>query len=121
MPDVREDRPKIPLHFYRTSTGREPVREWLRELDRNLRLAIGEDLLRVQYRWPVGMPLCRSLGRGLWEVRTNFPDGTISRVLICFHEGLLVALSGFIKKTQKTPPGELNLALRRKTEVEDGQ
>ncbi|HEY1425717.1 MAG TPA: type II toxin-antitoxin system RelE/ParE family toxin [Caulobacteraceae bacterium] len=119
--DQQTEPPKIPLRFYRTSTGREPVREWLKDLDRDLRLAIGEDLLRVQYRWPVGMPLCRPLGNRLWEVRTNLPNGTISRVLICFHKGVLVALSGFIKKTRKTPADELALGLRRKKEVEDGE
>jgi phage-related protein len=121
MPDEAEDAPKIQLRFYRTSAGHEPVRGWLMALDRELRLAIGEDLLRVQYRWPVGMPLCRPLGRGLWEVRTSLPNGTVSRVLICFHRGVLVALSGFIKKTQKTPRDELDLALRRKKEVENGE
>lgn len=82
------------------------------------RLAIGADLLRVQYRWPVGMPLCRPLGGGLWEVRTNLADGRTSRVLICFSGGLLVALSGFVKKTRKTPNDEMELALRRKREVD---
>jgi phage-related protein len=114
-----EPTPKVPLRFYRTAAGGEPVREWLKGLDRDLRLAIGEDLLRVQYRWPVGMPLCRPLGGGLWEVRTNLPDKTVSRVMICFHGGVLVALSGFIKKTPKTPQMEYQLALRRRKEVED--
>lgn len=121
MVGEQEETRRIPLRFYRTSAGNEPVREWLKGLDRDLRLLIGGDLLRVQYRWPIGMPLCRPLGRGLWEVRTSLPDGTISRVLICFHEGVLVALSGFLKKTQRTPADELALARRRKKEVEDGE
>ena len=57
--------PKIPLVFYRTAAGNEPVRTWLKRLDRADRLEIGADLQRVQYRWPVGMPLCRALGNGL--------------------------------------------------------
>jgi phage-related protein len=113
--------PKIPLVFYRSAAGNEPVRDWLKDLDRDDRLAIGMDLLRVQYRWPVGMPLCRALKGGLWEVRTSLPSKTISRVLICFHDGVLVALHGFIKKTQKTPDEELKLARKRTKEVEDGQ
>jgi phage-related protein len=120
MADQEEEAPKIPLRFYRSLAGKEPVREWLKGLGRDARLAIGQDLLRVQYRWPVGMPLCRSLSGGLWEVRTNLPNGTISRVLICFAGGALVALNGFVKKTQKTPSDELKLALKRKKEVEDG-
>ena len=110
---------KVPLVFYRTAVGSEPVRAWLRAMDRDDRLRIGADLQRVQYRWPVGMPLCRALGDGLWEVRTNLPSKTISRVFICFHDGVLYALHGFIKKTQRTPDTELAIARKRKREVED--
>ena len=89
---VSDDTPKIPLVFYRTAGGREPVREWLKGLGRDDRLAIGADLQRVQFRWPVGMPLSRPLGGGPWEVRTSLPGKTIARVLICFHEETLFAL-----------------------------
>jgi len=112
---------KIPLVFYCSGAGNEPVREWLRELNRDDRLEVGMDLMRVQYRWPVGMPLCRPMGGGLWEVRTSLPSKTIARVLICFHDGVLVALHGFIKKIQKTPDEELKIARRRMKEVEDGE
>lgn len=108
---------RIPLVFFRTSTGNEPVREWLKDLPRDDRLAVGRDLERVQNRWPVGMPLSRPLGKGLWEVRTDLPSRRIARVIFCFNEGELVALSGFIKKTQKTPGDELTLALERKKEL----
>jgi phage-related protein len=110
---------KIPLVFFRTKSGSEPVRDWLRAMDRDDRLEIGPDLHRVQYRWPVGMPLCRSLKGGLWEVRTSLPSKTISRVLICFHEGAIFALHGFIKKTQATPMADLEIARKRMKEVED--
>lgn len=111
---------KIDLVFYRTAAGNEPVREWLLGLDDAARREVGLDLQRVQYRWPIGMPLVRPLGDGLFEVRTNLPDKTIARVFFCFHEGELFALHGFIKKSQATPPEELKLARKRKAEVEDG-
>ena len=76
--------------------------------------------MRVQFAWPVGMPLVRPLGNGLFEVRTSLPDKTIARVLFCFHDGELFALHGFTKKTQRTPPGDLELARNRKAEVENG-
>ncbi len=72
----------------------------------------------MQHRWPVGMPLARPLGKGLWEVRTRLPSSRIARVIFCFHDGELVALNGFIKKTQKTPQGEIDLALQRKKELD---
>jgi phage-related protein len=112
--------PKIDLVFYRTAAGNEPVREWLLGLDLGSRREIGLDLQRVQFRWPIGMPLVRPLGDGLFEVRTNLPERTISRVLFCFHEGELFALHGFIKKSRATPPEDLKLARRRKSEVENG-
>ena len=109
---------KIPLIFYRTPAGSEPVREWLKELQEAERHAIGSDLLRAQWRWPVGMPLCRPLGSGLWEVRTDLPSNRTARVLLSVYRGRLVALHGFIKKTRKTPDEDLALARRRQKELE---
>ena len=83
---------KIPLIFARTGAGSEPVREWLKELPETERQAIGKDLLRAQWRWPVGMPLCRPLGNGLWEVRTDLPTKRTARVLLCVYRKHLVAL-----------------------------
>jgi phage-related protein len=111
---------RIELYFYRSSSGNEPVREWLKSLDEADRRAVGLDLQRVQYRWPVGMPLCRSMKGGLWEVRTSLPSSRIARVMICFHDGSLYALHGFIKKTQATPEQDLKLAHKRKKEIENG-
>src|SRR5450830_957549 len=109
---------KIPLMFFRTAAGAEPVREWLKDLDEHDRHAIGLDLMRVQWRWPVGMPLCRPMGQGLWEVRSILPSNRIARVLFCVHGKMLVALHAFIKKTQKTPDNELALARKRQKELE---
>ncbi len=111
------DRPRMmPVVFYRTRGGAEVVRDWLRHLEERDRNAVGLDLMRVQYRWPVGMPLCRSMGDGLWEVRTNLPSRRIARVLFCVLEERIVVLHGFIKKTQKTPADDLALARLRKKE-----
>lgn len=114
----REDR-KIEVRFYRTKAGGEPVREWskkLRVIDRN---AIGRDIMRVQYGWPVEMPLCQLLGGGLHEVRTTLPSDKIARVLFYLWKGKLVLLSDFIKKTQTTQDSELQLARSRRKEIED--
>jgi phage-related protein len=115
-----EDLPRLPLVFYRSGTGAEPVRDWLKSLDRPDRLAVGADLQRVQFRWPVGMPLCRSLGQGLWEVRTHLPTQTIARVFFCCHARVLYALHGMVKKTQATPIDALRLARERMKEIQNG-
>ncbi len=107
---------KIPLVFYRSDNGDEPVRDWLLELDKEDRHIVGYDLMKVQFGWPVGMPLCRSLKNGLWEVRSDISDGKIARVIFFFADGELVALHGFVKKTQKTPKQDIDKALKRKKE-----
>jgi phage-related protein len=108
---------KTPLVFFRTGAGSEPVREWLKALPQPDRREVGLDLMRAQWRWPVGMPLCRAMGDGLWEIRTNMPSNRIARVLLTLDKGALVALHAFIKKTQKTPTADLDLARKRLKEL----
>lgn len=81
------------------------------------RKLIGRDIQKVEFGWPLGMPYCRSLGSGLWEVRSDLADGKIGRVVFCVTRGRMVLLHGFIKKTQKTPQHDLKTALRRMKEV----
>lgn len=93
------------------------MREWLKALPETERQTIGMDLQRAQWRWPVGMPLCRPMGAGLWEIRTDLPTERIARVLLCVCRGHLVALHGFIKKTRATPVEDLALARKRQKEL----
>ena len=112
-------RRRLPVVFYTADTGSEPVREWLKELDPEDRKMVGTDLLRVQELWPIGMPLCRSLGKGLWEVRTNMSSNRTARVLFFVAEGRVGVLHAFIKKTRKTPKDDIELALRRMKEMKE--
>lgn len=95
-----------------------PVREWILALDAADRRTVGKDIQKVEFGWPIGMPYCRPLGRGIWEVRSDLSSGRIGRVLFCMIGGEMILLHGFIKKSQKTPPQELDIALRRKKELE---
>ncbi|MTJ22943.1 type II toxin-antitoxin system RelE/ParE family toxin [Dolichospermum sp. UHCC 0352] len=79
---------------------------------------IGADIKTVKFGWPIGMPTCRPMGDGLFEVRTNLPQNKIARVLFCFYECKMILLHGFIKKSQKTPKQQLDLALERKHRLE---
>jgi phage-related protein len=108
---------EIPVFFYRTLTGGQPVRDWLRSLPQEDRRKIGVDLATVQVGWPVGLPLCRALGDGLWEVRSSLPSRRIARLLFCVHESRIGIVHGFIKKTQQTPQDELELARKRMKEM----
>ena len=109
---------RIPARFYLSATGANPVRDWLLKLDKADRTKIGYDIGALEYGWPIGMPLCRSLGDGLWEVRSTLPSNRIARVLFCIADESMVLLHGFIKKTQKTPDADLKLARNRMKETQ---
>ena len=108
---------RLPAFFYELPSGHVPVREWIRSLDAADRKIIGEDIKDVEFSWPIGMPLVRALGAGLWEVRSSLTQGRIARVLFCEHEGKMVLLHAFVKKTQKTPAADLELATKRKRDL----
>ena len=118
IPEMTNGQKRVPALFYRSGSGNEPVREWLKELKPQDRRLIGLDIMRVEYGWPVGMPVCRPLKQGLWEVRSSLSDGRTARVIFCIQNERMVLLHGFIKKSQKTPLPDLDLALGRKKEVE---
>jgi phage-related protein len=75
----------LPASFYRTEAGNEPVRDWLKYLDKDERVAIGADIKTVEFGWPIGMPTCRPLGKGLYEVRSNLPSNKIARTIFCIY------------------------------------
>lgn len=108
---------KIAARFYLTPSGRNPVREWLLNLPKADRRILGKDIQKVEFGWPIGMPYCRPLGRGLWEVRSDLSGGRIARVIFTLVGGEMILLHGFEKKAQKTPNHEIELALRRKREI----
>lgn len=103
----------IPVVFYREDgSGNEPVKNWLYTLTKDDRRRIGNDLRTVQIGWPLGMPLVRNLGGGLWEIRSHILHG-IARMIFMISQGEIVLLNGFVKKTQKTPDDEIDLARKR--------
>ncbi|MCQ4190140.1 type II toxin-antitoxin system RelE/ParE family toxin [Methylocystis suflitae] len=108
---------KLPARFYLSPSGGNPVREWILELSEADRHTIGKDIQKVEFGWPIGRPHCAPLGQGLWEVRSTLQGNRIARVIFCMGEGQMILLHAFIKKTQKTPQADIDLALKRKGEV----
>lgn len=106
----------LDVKFFANSLGTEPVRVWLKSLSAADRKTIGEDIKTVQLGWPLGMPLVKHMGAGLWEVRIRL-DNRIARVLFVLSGSTMVLLHGFIKKQQQTPKDELELALERYKEL----
>jgi phage-related protein len=107
---------RLRVVFFKTATGRESVREWIKSLPRDAQHVIGLDLLTVQYGWPIGMPLVRKLEEELWAMRSTL-DNRIARVLFTVQGAVLVPLHEFIKKSQKTPKEDLDLDRRRLREL----
>ncbi len=75
------------------------------------------NLKTAEFGWPIGMPVCKPIGQGIFEIRSDLTQGRIARVLFCIIDSHMVLLHAFIKKTQKTPPYELDVAIKRKKEL----
>jgi len=109
----------LTVYFYKSPSGNEPVRDWLKLRTPEEKKTIGEDIKAVEYSWPVGYPQIVKLDKDLWEVRTNLPQG-ISRVFFTIWEKYMVLLHSIIKKTQKTPQQDLDTAKKRRNRVLSG-
>jgi phage-related protein len=112
-------RKKLITHFYISETNEEPVRKWLLELSKEDRFIIGVDIKTIEYGWPIGMPVCKPLGDKLYEIRSSISGRRITRLLFCIKGSHIILLHGFIKKTQKTPLKELEIAKKRMRKIEN--
>ena len=106
--------------FFRTSNGREPVRDWLLSLSKEERRQIGEDIAYVQFKWPIGKPRIDHLRGPVWEIRSSL-NNRIARTLFAVVGGKMVLLHGFIKKSQRAPEAEIELAMKRYKEWHRGE
>ena len=113
------DESKLHVAFFRTASGNEPVRRWLKSLPKTHKKSIGEDIKTVQFGWPLGMPLIEKIGPYLWEARTKVPDG-VARILFTIDGQLMVLLHGLIKKSRKIPQKDLNTARIRLRQYRGG-
>lgn len=109
---------KMEVFFYRSLTGKEPVRDWLISLTKEDKKTIGEDIKTLQFGWPLGMPLVRKMDKGLWEIRTTLREG-IARIFFTSETNKIILLHGFIKKAQKTPNKELETAKNRMIKLKE--
>ena len=117
MPDSSDNVKRLPVEFYGSEKGIEAVRDRLKSLDTLDKTKIGQAVKMLEYGWPVGMPTCRPLRNGLYEVRTTLPSNREARIFFCIHNERMVLLHGIIKKTQKTPQRDLIIARNRQSLV----
>jgi phage-related protein len=111
---------KIPAIFYRSTSGAEPVSEWLKAFGKADRQTIGKDIAYVQYKWPIGKPRVDHLRGPVWEVRSSLGN-RIARVLFAVEQSEMILLHAFIKKTQQTKESDIEVASKRLKEWIDGQ
>jgi phage-related protein len=104
--------PRLKVRFFKTDAGNEPVRKWLKSLSSEEKKTIGKDIKTVQFGWPIGMPLVRSLGEKLYETRSDVKDGIV-RIFFTVDKDKMVLLHGIIKKGQKIPQKDIKLARKR--------
>ena len=90
---------KISAFFFKSDTGKQPVKELILSLADSDKKIIGEDIKTIEFGWPIGMPVAKSLGKGLYEVRSSLTDGSKARILFTIYKNQMILLHGFIKKT----------------------
>jgi phage-related protein len=108
------------VRLYQESSGKVPILEWLKDFNKDERKIIDRDIKYTQYTWPWKMPLIKPLGGSLMEIRIKLKNKQV-RIFFILHEGVIMLLHGFVKKTQKTPNNELELALKRAKQIKKKQ
>lgn len=103
---------RITARFYRTATGGQPIKDWLLSLPADDRRIVGIDIAKVEFGWPVGMPVCAPLGNGLWEVRSTIARGKVeARTYFAVEGGDMILLAAHSGKDRQDRT--IDLALER--------
>ncbi|MES0869512.1 type II toxin-antitoxin system RelE/ParE family toxin [Pseudovibrio sp. SCP19] len=108
---------RLRAYFFKTDSGNEPVRDWVLSLSLDDKKQIGKSILKIEMGWPIGMPYCRPMQNGLFEVRCNLESKRIARILFTIENNQMVLLHGFVKKAQKTPKQDIDLAVQRMKQI----
>lgn len=103
------------VDFYRNDDGTKPVGIFIKSLNVKLRAKVVSDLDRLEMLGNEARPpLSKHLEDGIYECRTIFGNDIV-RILYFFDEGqIILATNGFVKKQQKTPRSEIDLAKKRR-------
>jgi phage-related protein len=105
------------VEFYTKSNGEKPVKEFLLELEPKMRAKMLREIKVLEDNGPkLREPDSKPLGEGIFELRAKFSND-ITRVLYFFYVGKNIVLTnGFVKKTPKTPPSEIETAKKYRAE-----
>lgn len=105
------------VYFYRGEDGSCSVKDFIYSLDPKMRAKVMGGVALLKQNGPrLREPYSKSLGAGLFELRTK-QGSDITRVLYFFFDGKqIVMTNGFVKKTQKTPPAEIETAKKYRSD-----
>jgi len=112
MPIPKNEEKGFKAVFFETENGNQPARDFIKGLSKDDKRIVGADIRVIQNSFPIGLPLVRKIKHGLWEIRSVVKDG-ISRIFFTFINEEIILLHGFVKKTQKTPSKEIDIATGR--------
>ncbi|MDR0606319.1 MAG: type II toxin-antitoxin system RelE/ParE family toxin [Bacteroidales bacterium] len=107
------------LEYYTLPNGEKPVATFIDSLDVQMRVkALGSFAILAEYGNLLREPYSKAVSNGLFELRIKFA-GDITRIFYFFcTKNTIVLTNGFLKKTQKTPKRQIELALKYKTDYE---
>jgi len=102
---------KFEVEFYETPNADQPAKEFLLSLDKKMRAKMADTISILQDNgYELREPYSKHLSEGIFELRAKV-GSDITRVLYFFYvERHIILTNGFIKKTQKTPPKEIERA-----------
>ncbi len=109
------------INYYYNTNNKSPIAEWIDELGNEPKSEIFRIFgLLQKYGIRLGLPFVRPIRDKIYEVRAKDKSG-IYRVLYFAHKDkTFVMLHGFQKKTQKTPASDIEIAIKRMREVQNG-
>ena len=105
------------IEFYQLSNGREPAKEFLMGLEVKIRAKMADTISLLQDNgYELREPYSKHLADGIFELRAKVGSDA-TRVLYFFYvDRRIILTNGFVKKTQKTPMGEIEKAKRYRTD-----
>ena len=108
---------KFRVDFYREEDGTKPVGDFIRSLEVKMKAKVVANMhLLEEYGNMAREPLSKELEDGIFELRTIENDNIV-RILYFFDKDrIIIATNGFVKKRQKTPRSEIDLAKRRRSD-----
>ncbi len=104
------------IEYFHTDHGQKPVEEFIDSLDIKMQSKVFRQIMLLREFGPqLGEPFSSQVKNGIFELRIQ-QSNNITRILYFFiKDKKIILTNGFVKKTPKTPPGEIDRALRCKT------